>query len=42
MLPTINTTALIQSKDTRHTQSGKQVTSLRLSVGEKTKRTNNV
>jgi single-stranded DNA-binding protein len=37
MLPTLHTTALIQSKDTRQTQSGKQVTSLRLSVGEKDK-----
>jgi single-strand DNA-binding protein len=37
MLPTLQTVALIQSKDTRQTQSGKQVTSLRLSVGEKNK-----
>lgn len=35
MLPTLQIIAKIQSKDTRTTQSGKNVTSLRLSVGEK-------
>jgi len=35
MLPTLNTTAKIQKKYTRVTQSGKSVTSLQLSVGEK-------
>jgi single-strand DNA-binding protein len=37
MLPTLQVTALIQSKDTKFTQANKQVTSLRLSVGEKDK-----
>jgi len=35
MLPTINTTALIQKKYTRRTETGKNITSLQLSVGEK-------
>ena len=37
MLPSINTTAKIQKKYTRVTESGKSVTSLQLSVGEKNK-----
>lgn len=35
MLPTINTTAKIQKKNTRLTQDNKSITSLQLSVGEK-------
>ena len=38
MLPSINTTAKIQDLQTKFLQDGKQVTTLRLSVGEKNKK----